>query len=144
LLCLQQMVAAPRETSESPRIDLASRVLSKLTHFARVYPVGKPEKLRCKGDFYAITGEQRKAVELWRESSRQAIKLNMVLAAYHAADRLKRTDQGAGSKASEAAFALSQSFTARSDVRDIVEHAVIDGVGKCIPLSTPPPRGREN
>lgn len=138
--CLQQIVEASTDKTDSTKLDLISRVMAKLTHFSRIYPVGKPENLRCKGDFFAIIGEDRKAVKLWKESLRQATKLNMVLAAYNAAERLKRAGQEEGGVARETALDLGKSFPDLTEVKDIVERAVADGAINCLPFSTPTSR----
>jgi hypothetical protein len=89
--CMQRAALAGPATGDSPELGLAARTLGKLNHFARIYPIGRPEKLCCHGDFCAITGKTGKAVRLWRDSLQQAIRLEMVLAAFQAAERLKRS-----------------------------------------------------
>jgi class 3 adenylate cyclase len=129
--CLQQMAMVPKERLDSTEFDLVLRVVSMLTHFARIYPFGQAESLRCKGDLAAITGKRRKAVRFWRESVRRATKLNMPLAAHQAAERLKRVLEDDDI----AAMDTVRDFAKHSDIRDVVEHAVANGAINCLPLS---------
>jgi class 3 adenylate cyclase len=133
--CLQQLAMMQKERLGSIEFDLVSRVVSMLTHFARVFPLGQPESLRCKGDLSAITGNRRKAVKFWRESLRRGTKFNMPLAAHYAAERLKRVLEDDDIVAIDTVPDFNKSFARHSDVRDVVEHAVANGAINCLPLS---------
>jgi hypothetical protein len=89
--CMQRVVLAGSAAGDRRELTLATRTLSKLNHFARIYPIGRPEKLRCKGDLCAAVGQTGKAIRLWRDSLQQALRLEMVLAAFEAAERLQRS-----------------------------------------------------
>jgi class 3 adenylate cyclase/tetratricopeptide (TPR) repeat protein len=122
--CVQRMALTKRGTRDAQELELASRALGKLNHFARIYPIGQPEKLRCQGDLCAMTGQVGKAVRLWQDSLRRAARLKMALAAFQAAERLKRA--GHDRKLSEretTADLLAPVDGWSDDVRGIAEHA---------------------
>jgi class 3 adenylate cyclase/tetratricopeptide (TPR) repeat protein len=125
--CLHQTSLARAEKKNSAQMDLALRTLRKLTHFARIYPIGRPEKLRCKGDLCAISGRSRKAAGLWRESLRCATRLKMALPAVQATERLRRAGQNDALVGPQALPDLLHADTWHPDVRDIAERALYHG-----------------
>jgi class 3 adenylate cyclase/tetratricopeptide (TPR) repeat protein len=126
--CLQQMALAGSGRRDPRQVELASRVSNKLNHFARIYPIGQPEKLRCQGDLCAVSGRAGKAVMLWRDSLQRAIRLKMPLAAFQAAERLKRAGYGRDFSGRDAIIDRLEAVGGYSDnVRDIAEHALGEG-----------------
>lgn len=126
--CLQQMALAGSGRRDPHQVELASRVLKKLNHFARIYPIGQPEKLRCQGDLYAVSGRIGKAIRLWRDSLQRATRLKMALAAFQAAERLKRAGYSPGSSRRDAIADLREAVGGYSDhVRSVAEHALGGG-----------------
>jgi class 3 adenylate cyclase len=124
--CVQMMALTGWGRRDPRHVELASRVLHKLNHFARIYPIGRPEQLRCQGDLIcAVSGRPGKAVMLWRDSLHRATRLKMALAAFQAAERLKRTGYGRESSRRDAIADLLEVVGGYSDhVRAIAEHAL--------------------
>ena len=129
---LQKIVMSPKASRESVDLELPSCVVGMIMRFARIFPFGKPESLRCKGDLSAVTGNRHKAVKCWRESLRLATKCNMPLAARQVTERLKCVNE---SMAIDAEPNFSRSLDKHSDLRDVVEHAVANGIIDCLSLS---------
>jgi hypothetical protein len=125
--CMQRMALTRPGKSESHELALATRALIKLSHFARIYPIGRPEKLRCEGDLCAMTGRVEKAVGLWQGSLDQAVRLKMALAAFQAAGRLERAG-GRESGKRETPADLIASVGWPDNVRAIAERAAHDDV----------------
>jgi hypothetical protein len=88
--CIQYLALTNAGSGGQSEVELASTIIGKLTRFARIYPIGRPEKRRCQGDLCAMTGQLRKAIGLWRESLAQAVRLKMALVSFQAAERLSR------------------------------------------------------
>jgi len=120
--CMERM-ALTQSSGVEPSLEsaLAQRVLSKLKRFARIYPVGQPERLRCEGDLYAMTGQLRRAVRLWQASLERAIRLKIALSAFGAADRLDRAGHGRPSSQ------LTKVGDWPRSIRAIAERAISDG-----------------
>jgi class 3 adenylate cyclase/tetratricopeptide (TPR) repeat protein len=92
--CLERRALTRSGKDEFRELEFASRTLSKLKRFARIYPVGQPEKLRCEGDLCAMAGRIEKAVKLWRGSLERAVRLKIAMTAFQAAARLDRSGYG--------------------------------------------------
>ena len=125
--CMQRNALTRSERRDSRRrdsreLELASRVLAKLNHFARIYPIGQPEKLRCQGDLCAMTGRLGKAVKLWQDSWQRAARSKMALAALRAAERLKCTGHGHIFFGQATANLLGMFDEHSDDLRTIAEH----------------------
>ncbi len=92
--CVERRALTRSGKDEFRELEFASRTLSKLKRFARIYPVGQPERLRCEGDLCAMTGRIEKAVKLWRGSLERAVRLKIAMTAFQAAARLDRSGYG--------------------------------------------------
>jgi len=119
--CMERMALTKSGADASLELELVKRALSKLKRFARIYPVGQPERLRCEGDFYAMKGQHRKAVRLWQTSLERAIRFKIALSAFEAADRLDRAGH----------LRMSSQLTKAGDwprhIRMIAQRAIHDG-----------------
>lgn len=93
--CMERMaLSSTLGVDASLGFGLAEQALSKLKSFARIYPVGKAERLRCEGDFCALNGQSRKAMRLWQNSLEWATRLETALSAFKAIERLERAGYG--------------------------------------------------
>ncbi|WP_332684251.1 AAA family ATPase [Bosea sp. (in: a-proteobacteria)] len=68
--------------------SLASRSSAGLSHFAKVYPIGRPRAFLFRGDLEARRGRRRHATRWWTAALDEALRLEMCADAVAAAARL--------------------------------------------------------
>lgn len=88
-------VAADRDGAAADTPDLAqicsslaAKSSASLSHFAKVYPIGRPRAFLFRGDLEARSGRHRRATKWWNAALNEALRLEMCADAIAAAARL--------------------------------------------------------
>jgi tetratricopeptide (TPR) repeat protein len=55
----------------------AKQACRALAQFARIYPIGKPDALRCQGDYDWLNGKPAQAQQNWQASLQVALQMSM-------------------------------------------------------------------
>jgi tetratricopeptide (TPR) repeat protein len=128
---LRQIVVTGSRRQHCPPVALARRVLRKLNRFSRIYPVGRPETLRCQGDLCAVIGHPKRAIRYWRRSLQEAIRFRVGMNTVQAAERLKRAGYDGGVLRNKS---LADSLPLSDDVIAIAEQSLCSSVIDYIPF----------
>jgi hypothetical protein len=106
---------------------LAQTAQSKLKHFARVYPIGRPRACLCGGDLAFARGNLPKAAQLWRRALKEAIRWEMPVDGCEALKRLRATGSAITGDDLTAAGMLRRILPARAtEWRELMEASRVE------------------
>jgi len=115
---------------------IATRSLTGLRRFARIYPIGRPRALLFRGDMEALQGHPRRAAKLWGQAIAHAQQLDMPADALAAEGRLKKCEGSgtAGERAGQSAPSGLDHFPEYRKIMGVAAIALnVGGGGNAVP-----------